>query len=186
VAVGKVDRDQPGAGVGADPADGLDDVGQVGPADDGQAEEPCELDGDHLGGGSGRDGDVEDGDVVSGAGVALVVDDFEGLAELGDRGGLAGAGRAGQDQAAPAGVGVAVEVGQPASLGDDLADDRGRDGQQAGVVVEPGLVVGEPPGVAEPAPYSSGKVEGNVNRIKMLKRQMYGRAGFRESASESS
>jgi transposase len=27
-------------------------------------------------------------------------------------------------------------------------------------------------------PYSSGVVEGNVNRIKMLKRQMYGRAGF--------
>ena len=27
-------------------------------------------------------------------------------------------------------------------------------------------------------PYSSGKAEGNVNRIKMLKRQMYGRAGF--------
>ena len=27
-------------------------------------------------------------------------------------------------------------------------------------------------------PYSSGTVEGNVNRIKMLKRQMYGRAGF--------
>ena len=27
-------------------------------------------------------------------------------------------------------------------------------------------------------PYNSGKVEGNVNRIKMLKRQMYGRAGF--------
>ena len=27
-------------------------------------------------------------------------------------------------------------------------------------------------------PYSSGKVEGNVNRIKMLKRQMYGRARF--------
>ncbi len=27
-------------------------------------------------------------------------------------------------------------------------------------------------------PYSSGPVEGNVNRIKMLKRQMYGRAGF--------
>ena len=43
-----VDRDQAGAGVGADPADGLDDVGQVGPADDGQAEEPGELDGDHL------------------------------------------------------------------------------------------------------------------------------------------
>jgi transposase len=27
-------------------------------------------------------------------------------------------------------------------------------------------------------PYSSGVVEGHVNRIKMLKRQMYGRAGF--------
>ena len=27
-------------------------------------------------------------------------------------------------------------------------------------------------------PYSSGAVEGRVNRIKMLKRQMYGRAGF--------
>jgi transposase len=27
-------------------------------------------------------------------------------------------------------------------------------------------------------PYSSGKVEGNVNRLKMIKRQMYGRAGF--------
>ena len=27
-------------------------------------------------------------------------------------------------------------------------------------------------------PHSSGAVEGNVNRIKMIKRQMYGRAGF--------
>ncbi|MCD2158142.1 hypothetical protein LQL77_31105 [Rhodococcus cerastii] len=27
-------------------------------------------------------------------------------------------------------------------------------------------------------PYRSGAVEGHVNRIKMLKRQMYGRAGF--------
>ncbi|MEV4134089.1 transposase [Dactylosporangium sp. NPDC049742] len=27
-------------------------------------------------------------------------------------------------------------------------------------------------------PFNSGPVEGNVNRIKMLKRQMYGRAGF--------
>jgi transposase len=27
-------------------------------------------------------------------------------------------------------------------------------------------------------PYSSGAVEGNVNRVKMLKRQMYGRASF--------
>jgi len=27
-------------------------------------------------------------------------------------------------------------------------------------------------------PWSSGKVEGTVNKIKMIKRQMYGRAGF--------
>lgn len=27
-------------------------------------------------------------------------------------------------------------------------------------------------------PWSSGTVEGHVNRIKMLKRQMYGRASF--------
>jgi transposase len=27
-------------------------------------------------------------------------------------------------------------------------------------------------------PFNSGPVEGNVNRIKMLKRQMYGRANF--------
>ena len=27
-------------------------------------------------------------------------------------------------------------------------------------------------------PFISGPVEGNVNRIKMIKRQMYGRAGF--------
>jgi transposase len=27
-------------------------------------------------------------------------------------------------------------------------------------------------------PFSSGSVEGNVNRIKMIKRQMYGRANF--------
>ena len=27
-------------------------------------------------------------------------------------------------------------------------------------------------------PHSSGAVEGNVNRIKMIKRQMYSRAGF--------
>jgi len=27
-------------------------------------------------------------------------------------------------------------------------------------------------------PHSSGAVEGNINRIKMIKRQMYGRASF--------
>ncbi|RCG30015.1 hypothetical protein DQ384_17815 [Sphaerisporangium album] len=31
--------------------------------------------------------------------------------------------------------------------------------------------------VVTPDPHSSGTVEGNVNRIKMLKRQVYGRAG---------
>jgi len=36
---------------------------------------------------------------------------------------------AGQDQAAPAGVGLE-------SLGDDVTDDRGRDDQEPGVVVE--------------------------------------------------
>jgi hypothetical protein len=91
---------------------------------------------------AGGDGDVDDRDVVARARVALAVDGFEGLAKLGDRGGLAGAGGPGQDQAAPAGVGVAVEVGQPAALGDDLAGDRGRDDQQPGVVVEPGFVIG--------------------------------------------
>ena len=29
-----------------------------------------------------------------------------------------------------------------------------------------------------PLPHRPGPVEGNVNRIKMIKRQMYGRAGF--------
>jgi transposase len=28
-------------------------------------------------------------------------------------------------------------------------------------------------------PWSNGQVEGQVNRLKMIKRQMYGRAGFR-------
>lgn len=27
-------------------------------------------------------------------------------------------------------------------------------------------------------PWSSGQAEGQINRLKMLKRQMYGRAGF--------
>ncbi|MGW3943893.1 hypothetical protein [Streptomyces phaeochromogenes] len=41
--------------------------------------------------------------------------------------------------------------------------DRGRDAVIAGLTL----------------PWSSGVVEGHVNRIKMLKRQMFGRAGFR-------
>ena len=34
-------------------------------------------------------------------------------------------------------------------------------------------------------PYSSGTMEGNVNKIKMIKRQMYGRAASRYCASAS-
>jgi transposase len=36
-----------------------------------------------------------------------------------------------------------------------------------------------PSSSASPLPWSSGVVEGHVNRIKMLKRQMFGRAGFK-------
>jgi transposase len=28
------------------------------------------------------------------------------------------------------------------------------------------------------APWSNGRLEGHINRLKMIKRQMYGRAGF--------
>jgi transposase len=35
-------------------------------------------------------------------------------------------------------------------------------------------------------PYNSGAMEGNVNKIKMIKRQMYGRASFPSSANVSS
>jgi hypothetical protein len=52
-----------------------------------------ELSGDHFRGRRRRDGDVDDRDVAAGAGMALAVNDLEGLAELGDCGGLAGAGR---------------------------------------------------------------------------------------------
>ena len=70
--MGLVDRDQLGAGVGADSVDGLEDVGQVRPADDGQAEEAGELDGDHLGGRGGRggDGDYREGGSGGGGWVA--------------------------------------------------------------------------------------------------------------------
>jgi len=36
----------------------------------------------------------------------------------------------------------------------------------------------ELPGCRLPLPWNSGVVEGHVNRIKILKRQMFGRAGF--------
>ncbi len=58
----------------------------------------------------------------------------------------------------------------PGGRGDDLPTihtfaagiDRDRDAVIAGLTL----------------PWSSGVVEGHVNRIKMLKRQMFGRAGF--------
>jgi hypothetical protein len=75
--------------------------------------------------------------------VACCVNGLVGLAELGDGGGLAGAGRAGQDQAAAGGDRVPVEQGQSASGGDDRAQGAGRDRGEPGVVVQPQFVVGE-------------------------------------------
>src|ERR1019366_4533339 len=69
-----------------------------------RAEEPGELDRDHPRGRGRRGGDAGDGDVPGGVRVPAVVHRLDGLAELGQAGGLAGAGGAGQDQAAPAGV----------------------------------------------------------------------------------
>src|SRR6266516_562335 len=93
--VGKVDADDAGLRVSADAADRLDDVGDVGPAGHRQAEEPGELGRDHLRRGRGRHCDVDDRDVIAAAGVATAVEDLDGLAELGDGGGLPGAGGAG-------------------------------------------------------------------------------------------
>jgi hypothetical protein len=59
-----VDADHADVGVQGDPADGLDDVGDVRSGGQGQAEEPGELDGDHPRGGGGWDGDVDDRDPV--------------------------------------------------------------------------------------------------------------------------
>ena len=69
-----IDHDQAGAGVDADAADRLHELGDVGSAQLREAEEPDELDGDHPGGGGGRDGDVDDRDVAAVVGVALAVD----------------------------------------------------------------------------------------------------------------
>jgi hypothetical protein len=55
------------------------DVGDVRAADGGQAEESGELDGDHLRGRCGWDGDVDDRDVGAGVRMALAVDDLQGL-----------------------------------------------------------------------------------------------------------
>ena len=76
--------------------------------------------------------------------MAPPVEDLDGLAELGDRGGLPGPGGAGDDQAGPAVMGGPVQVGQPPPGGDDVADRRGLHDQQPGVVGDPVIVVGGP------------------------------------------
>ena len=73
--------------------------------------------------------------------VTAPVDHLDGLAELGQRGGLPGPGRTGHHQAAPPVVGVLVQLDQPAAGVDDLADHGGLDHQQPGVVVDAVIVV---------------------------------------------
>src|SRR6266487_4863902 len=83
--VGKVHDDHGHVSVEAYAAYLLDHVGDVGPAGNGQAEEPGDLCRDHLAGRGRRDGDVDDGDVVAGVRAPVPVHDLGGLAELGDR-----------------------------------------------------------------------------------------------------
>ena len=86
-------------------------------------------------------------------GCRLAVHDLDGLAELGDRGGLPGPGRPGHDQPAPPGdrrggsgtdsLRPSVMTCRMTGVGDD---------QEPGVVAEPVLVVGEPLVVPQAAP----------------------------------
>jgi hypothetical protein len=73
--------------------------------------------------------------------VTAPVDHLDGLAELGQCGGLPGPGGTGHHQAAPPVVGVLVQLDQPAAGGDDLADRGGLDHQQPGVVIDAVIVV---------------------------------------------
>ena len=139
-----VHADQGRGGVQAHPADRLEHVGDVGAAGEWEAEEPGELERDHLRGRGRGHGQIDDRDVTGGVGMPLTVDHLDGLAELHQAGGLPGPGRAGQDQPAPSGVGVPVQVLQPPALQGDLADGRGGDHQQPGVVSQPQVVVGRP------------------------------------------
>ena len=136
-----IDLDEGDAGVHAHAANRVGDVGDVGPAREREPEEPGELHRDHLRGGRGRHGDINDRDVAARARVTAPVDHLDGLAELGQRGGLPGPGRTGYHQAAPPVVGVLVQLDQPAAGADDLADHRGLDHQQPGVVVDAVIVV---------------------------------------------
>ena len=63
----------------------------------------------------------------------------------------------GQEQPAAAGVGVPVQVLEPAALGDHLLHYRRGDGQQPGGVGEPALVVVKPLLVAEGLPLDLGQ-----------------------------
>jgi hypothetical protein len=74
-----VNEDQRDVGVQADPADRLDHIGDVRPPGDGQAEEPGELHRDHFPGGGRRHRDVDDRDVVPGAGMPAPVHHLGGL-----------------------------------------------------------------------------------------------------------
>jgi hypothetical protein len=150
-----VDGHDGDAGVDCDAADGLDDVGDVRPVCDRQAEEPGELGCDHPGCRCWRDSYIDDWNPVVQAGMAGGVDGLVGLAELGDRGGLSGPGGPGEDESSPGGDGVPVQQRQPASGRDDLPQHRGRDRGEPGVVVKADVVIGRPIGVGQSPPADS-------------------------------
>jgi hypothetical protein len=80
-----------------------------------------------------------------------------GAAELLDRGGLAGGGGPGDDQAAAGADLALVEQALQPALVEDLPDRRGRDHDQLGVVRDPGLVVLQPGGILKRVPVGVGK-----------------------------
>ena len=144
-------EDQVGPEPGHHVADGVGDLGLVLSGARRQPGEAGELGGQHLRGGRGRDGDVDDWDAAGGgllpepgAQQQLVV-----AAQLRDRRRLAGAGRAGDDQAAAGADLVPVQQDQPPAGDVDLPDDRGGDHDEPRVVVQAVLVVGEPPGLVQ-------------------------------------
>jgi hypothetical protein len=144
--------DQAGAGIAADAADGLDDVGHVRSGGDGKAEETGELGGQHPGGRRRWDGHVEHRDSAGVVRVPLLVYDLVGLAELGDRRRFARGGCPGQDQSSAGTDRVPVEQGQPAAGVHDLLDGGGSDDAEPGVVVQPGLVIEQPVAIVESCP----------------------------------
>lgn len=91
-------------------ADGVDDVGDVEAGEEVQAEEAEEVHGEHLRCGGWRDGDVEDREPGAGAWVAFADGDLVGPPELGEGGGLAGAGGAADDAPACGDLLVAAGV----------------------------------------------------------------------------